>query len=121
MFHLAMDPESWRIVLVCALAFNAALGLGYRIYRLSKGGPIADVWGQALLGAILALVAVAIGLGATWPKWIALAYALFFALVAMPIFVLGVLIPLPPRAIDYAFTGVYWAVLVVIAAAAIAL
>ena len=116
-----MDPDLWRTVLVAALALNAALGLGYRIYRLSKGGPIADVWGQAVLGTVLALVAMSVGLGIDWPRWIALAYALLFAIVAMPVWVLGVLLPLPPRAIDYAFTVVYWVMLVVIAVAAIAM
>ena len=116
-----MDNDLWRVVLVAALAFNAAVGLGYRVYRLTKGGPIADVWGQALLGTVLALVAAAIGLGATWPRWIALVYAVLFALVAMPVWVLGVLLPLPPRAIDYAFTVVYWLALIVIAVAAIAM
>jgi hypothetical protein len=116
-----MDPDQWRVVLVAALAANAALGLGYRIYRLSKGGPIADVWGQAVLGAVLALIAGAVGLGIVWPRWVALGYALLFALVAMPVWVLGVLLPLPPRAVDYAFTVVYWVMLIVIAVAAIAL
>ena len=116
-----MDPDLWRVVLATALGANAALGLGYRIYRLGKGGPIADVWGQAVLGGVLALVAVSVGLGVTWPRWIALGYAVLFALVAMPVWVLGVLLPLPPGALDYAFTVVYWLLLIVIAVAAVAL
>jgi hypothetical protein len=44
-----------------------------------------------------------------------------FALVAMPVWVLGVLLPLPPGALDYSFTVVYWLLLIVIAVAAIAL
>ncbi|MGH2808301.1 MAG: hypothetical protein ACRDKT_13610 [Actinomycetota bacterium] len=116
-----MDTDFWRLTLVSGLALNATLGLGYRVYRLTKGGPIADAWGQAVLAAFLGLIAAAIGLGSTWPRWIALVYAVLFALVAMPVWVLGVLLPLPPRAIDYSFTAVYWMVLIVIAVAAIAL
>ncbi len=38
----------------------------------------------------------------------------------MPVWVLAVLIPLPPGPIDYAFTGAYWATLIVIGVASIA-
>ena len=114
-----MNEETWRIVLVIALGFNAAIGFGYRVYRLSLGGPIADVWGQALLGAWLAVLAVAIGSGLTWVRWLALGYAALFALIAMPVWVLGVLLPLRPRAIDYGFTVLYWAGLIGIGVAAL--
>lgn len=111
--------EPWRNILIGALAVNAALGFGYRVYRLAKGGPIADVWGQALLGVVLGAIAVGLGLGAEWLRWLALGYALLFALLVMPVWVLGVLIPLRPRVIDYAFTLCYWVLLLVIALAAL--
>ena len=116
-----MDSDIWRTILIVALALNAALGFGYRVYRLSKGGPMGDVIGQAILGAILAALAVCLGLGGDWPRWPALALALLFGLVVMPVWVLAVLIPLPPRKIDYAFTAVYWLSLVAIALGAIGL
>ena len=47
-----------------------------------------------------------------------MAAAALFALLAMPVWVLGVLLPLRPRAIDYTFTVCYWAALVVTAVAA---
>lgn len=111
----------WRTMLIVALAINAALGFGYRVYRLTKGGPMADVWGQAILGVLLAADAAFIGSGAGWARWLALVYGLLFALAVLPIWVLGVLIPMRPRAPDYAFTGVYWLGLFVIVVAAIAL
>ena len=114
-----MDPDLWRAVLVTALALNATLGFGYRVFRLSKGGPLGDVVGQAVLGAILLLTALGIAVGVGWVRWVALAYALAFGLVVMPIWVLAILIPLPPRPADYAFTVGYWLALGVIAVAAV--
>lgn len=114
-----MDSDTWRTVLVAALLVNAASGFGYRLYRFRKGGPKADVLGQAILGGLLAALALALGLGAEWPRWGALVYALLFGVVVMPLWVLAVLIPLRPQALDYAFTGVYWALLVLIGAAAL--
>lgn len=111
----------WRTVLVVALAVNAALGFGYRVYRLTKGGPVADVWGQALLGAILAGDAALIGMDVGWARWVALIYGLLFALAVLPIWVLAVLIPMRPRELDYGFTGVYWLGCIVAVIAAIAL
>ena len=111
----------WRNVLVGGLALNAATGFGYRVYRLTKGGPIPDVWGQAVLGVLLALLAVLVAVGADWARWLAVAYAAIYAFVGMPVWILGVLIPLPPRAIDYAYAVVYYVVLVVIGVAAIAM
>ena len=108
-----------RLVLVIALLVNAAIGLGYRVYRYSKGGPKADVWGQAVLAVILSIIAVAVAVGAEWMRWVALAFALLFALVVMPVWVLGVLLPMRPRAIDYTFTVAYWALLIVIGVAAV--
>jgi hypothetical protein len=115
-----VTDETWRDLLIAALAINAAIGFGYRVYRLSKGGPIADVWGQAALGVLLGVMAVVLALGVGWARWVALLYGLLFGLVVMPVWVLGVLLPLRPRAVDYTFTGVYWGLLIVIAIAAIA-
>ena len=114
-----MEAETWRIVLVVALVTNAALGLGYRLYRLRKGGPRADVWGQAVLGTLLVAMAVGIAVGADWVRWAAIIYAVLFAFLAMPVWVLGVLLPMRPRAIDYSFTVTYWALLIVIGVAAL--
>ena len=116
-----VSSEMWRNVLVAALTLNAVIGLGYRVYRLSKGGPIVDVWGQAALGVLLAAAAIGLAAGGTWLRWPALVYALIFGFVAMPVWVLGVLLPMRPRALDYAFTAVYWTALAAIAIAAIAL
>ncbi len=115
-----MDSDTWRIVLIAALLVNAAAGLGYRVYRLGKGGPKSDVVGQAILGTLLVGLAAALAAGAGWPRWGALVYGLLFGVVVMPIWVLAVLIPLRPRAVDYAFTVVYWLVLVVIVVAVVA-
>ncbi len=114
-----MDPDVWRGVLVGALLLNALVGFVYRLYRYRKGGPLGDVWGQAVLAVLLSALAAALVLGAGWPRWPALAYAVLFAFVVMPIWTLAVLIPLPPRRIDYAFTALYWAALFVIGAAAL--
>ena len=115
-----MPEESWRNLLVAALALNAAVGFGYRVYRLAKGGPIADVWGQAILGVLLGAIAVGFGVGVTWLRWVAFGYALLFGVIVMPVWVMGVLLPLRPRALDYAFTVVYWLMLAAIAIAALA-
>jgi hypothetical protein len=115
-----MDADTWRAVLIGALTLNAVLGLGYRIYRLSRGGPKSDVIGQAILGAVLLGLAAALVAGAGWPLWGALVYAALFGLIVMPIWVLAVLIPQRPGAPDYAFTAVYWIALVATAIAAIA-
>jgi hypothetical protein len=111
----------WRTILVIALAMNAALGFGYRVYRLSKGGPMADVWGQALLGVLLGVDATFVTMDAGWARWVALGYGLVFGLAVLPVWVLGVLIPMPPRLPDYAFTGIYWFALLVVVVAAVAL
>ena len=116
-----MSSDVWRIVLVVALGINAATGFGYRVYRLSKGGPLGDVIGQAVLGVLLLGLAVAVGLDAGWARWPALMYALLFGVAVMPVWVLAVLIPLQPRFVDYAFTAVYWLGLAAVAIAALAL
>ena len=114
-----MDNEAWQIVLISALFANALLGLVYRVYRRKKGGPVADVWGQAVLGFLLVVLAIGIAIDVAWLRWPALVYAAVFALLAMPIWVLGVLLPLRPRSIDYAFTAVYWLLLFVIGIGAV--
>jgi hypothetical protein len=106
-------------VLVGTLALNAALGFAYRVYRLTKGGPMSDVIGQAILGMVLATLALGAALGHAWARWGALVYAVVFGVVVMPIWILAVLIPLRPRAPDYAFTGIYWFALLAIAVAAL--
>jgi hypothetical protein len=116
---LLVDVEVWRVVLAVALVTNAVIGLAYRIYRLRKGGPRADVVGQAALGAVLVALAGALALGAGWPRWAALGYGVLFGLVVMPIWVLAVLIPLRPGPLDYTFTACYWAVLVVVVVASL--
>lgn len=114
-----MTGDAWRDILVVALVLNAVVGFGYRVYRLSKGGPIADVWGQAILGGLLTLGALLVGIGVTWVRWIALIYAVTFAIVVMPVWVLGVLLPMRPGAIDYAFTAFYWVALLVVGVAVV--
>ena len=114
-----MEAETWETVAVVGLVINAITGLGYRVYRRTKGGPIADVWGQAVLAVLLIATATGILLGAEWLRWVALIYAALFALLAMPVWVLGVLLPMRPRAIDYSFTVVYWALLIAIGIAAL--
>jgi len=114
-----METGAWTTVLIVGLLANATLGLGYRVYRRTKGGPRADVWGQAVLGFLLLLIATALVLDLEWTRWIAFGYAVLFAFLAMPVWVLGVLLPLRPRAIDYAFTASYWVLLVVVGVAAV--
>ena len=100
-----------KTLLIVGLTLNAALGLGYRVYRLTKGGPRADVIGQATLGLLLLGLSVALALGAGWPRWVALGYGVLFGALVMPVWTLAVLLPLPPRRLDYAFTAIYWATL----------
>ena len=111
--------ETWTAVLITALVANAALGLGYRIYRWTKGGPKTDVWGQSVLAFLLVAIATGLALDVDWLRWPALGYAVLFAFLAMPVWVLGVLLPMRPRAVDYAFTATYWALLFVIGVAAV--
>ena len=104
-----------------ALTVNAVSGFAYRLYRYRRGGPLGDVWGQAVLGVLLAGFALSIALGGDWARWPALAYAAVFAVVVMPVWTLAVLIPLPPGRVDYAFTGLYWTSLIVTGVAAVLL
>jgi hypothetical protein len=116
-----MSSDFWQWLLTGALALNGALGFGYRVYRLSKGGPMGDVVGQAILGATLAALAVSVASGAGWARWLALGYGLLFGAAVMPVWTLAVLIPLRPRWPDYTFTIVYCGALAAIVVAAIAL
>lgn len=115
-----MTSETWSLICAGALAFNAASGFGYRVYRMTKGGPMGDVIGQAILGALLALVAIGVALGQGWARWGAVVYGLLFGVAVMPVWVLGVLIPSEPRVPDYGFTIAYWLALVVVVVSAIA-
>jgi hypothetical protein len=108
-----------QMALTVALALNAALGFGYRVFRLAKGGPMADVAGQAILAAVLVVLAIGAAGGHSWGRWGALVYGLLFGLIVMPVWTLAVLLPLPPARIDYAFTALYWATLAVVVLAAI--
>ena len=109
----------WETTSIAALVANAAIGLAYRVYRRRKGGPIGDVWGQAVLGVLLVGVAAGLAAGVEGLRWVAFGYAALFAVVVMPIWVLGVLLPLRPRAIDYGFTMTYWVLLVLIGISAL--
>ncbi len=111
--------DAWQLMLIGALVVNAVLGFGYRVFRLAKGGPIGDVVGQAILGVVLLGLAAAVGAEAAWARPLALIYGLLFGLAVMPIWTLAVLIPLEPRAIDYAFTSIYWLSLVAVVVAAV--
>jgi hypothetical protein len=107
-------------ILIVTLAANAALVFGYRVHRLTRGGPMADAVGGAALGVVLAVIAVGIAAGIGWARFLAVGYGLFFAIAVMPVWVLGVLIPMRPGRADFAFTALYWTSLVVIVVAAIA-
>jgi hypothetical protein len=115
-----METDTWRAVLAAALAVNAALGLGYRMVRLARGGPMADVVGQAILGALLIVLAVGayMGMGAAITG--GLLYGALYGVVVMPIWTLAVLIPMRPGPLDVGFTVAYWILLAVIVLAAIA-
>ncbi len=118
---LDMDEDMWRTVLSAALCVNAAAGFGYRLFRLSKGGPLGDVLGQAVLGVLLLALAAAAVSGASFVSWASLLYAALFGVIVMPLWVVAVLIPLRPQRLDLVFTAVYWLALVVVAVAALAL
>ena len=113
--------ETWRVILVVALGLNAVLGFGYRVFRLTKGGPLGDVIGQSILGLLLVGLAFGVAAETAWTRWAALVYALVFGVIVMPLWTLAVLIPMKPQPLDYAFTGVYWISLVVIVIATLAL
>lgn len=110
-----------RTTLIVLLVLNASLGFGYRTFRLTKGGPMGDVVGQALLGALL--VGTAAGVAAGWDlaRWVAVAYATLFAFVVMPVWTLAVLVPMRPDRVDLAFAIGYWVGLIGILIAALGL
>ncbi|MDQ3659733.1 MAG: hypothetical protein M3454_01465 [Actinomycetota bacterium] len=116
-----MGEDIWRTVLSAALCVNAVAGFGYRLFRLSKGGPLGDVLGQAVLGILLLVLAIAVTAEASFATWASLLYAALFGVVVMPLWVVAVLIPLRPRRPDLVFTTVYWLALIVIGVAALAL
>lgn len=112
--------DGWEPILVCALAASAVLVFGYRVYRLSKGGPMADVYGGAVLAILLIGTGLLVAADVGWARWAALAYGFFFGLVVMPTWVLAVLLPLRPGPVDYAFTGLYWLTLIAVIVSAVA-
>jgi hypothetical protein len=95
------------------------LGLAYRVYRLRRGGPAADVVGQAILTSVLVVLALLEAGGVGWARWVALAYALLFGLIVMPLWIMAVLIPSRPGRTDLAYTAAYWLGLAVVAVAAV--
>lgn len=112
--------DGWEAILVGALLVSAVLVFGYRVYRLSKGGPMADVYGGAVLAILLVGTGLLVAADVGWARWGALAYGFFFGLVVMPTWVLAVLLPLRPGPVDYAFTGLYWLTLIAVIVAAVA-
>jgi len=116
-----MNGDAWRIALIVLLVLNASLGLGYRIFRLTKGGPLGDVIGQAALAVVLAATAAGVSAGWDVARWIAVVYSALFALVVMPLWTLAVLVPMRPERIDLAFAIGYWVALIGILVAALSL
>lgn len=112
--------QTWVNVLASALVVAAVTGLGYRFYRWRNNGPIGDVWGQTFLALVLAGLAVAVVQEIAWARWAAVAFGASFAIVVMPLWVLAVLIPLPPGPVDVAFTATYWLLLATIVVAGVA-
>lgn len=111
--------DAWLTTLAVAVIVNAAIGFAYPLYRLSRGGPMGDVTGRAILGILLLVIAAAALMDQEWARWAALAYGILFAAIVMPIWVLAVLIPLRPTTIDYLYTTTYWLTLLLIAITAL--
>jgi hypothetical protein len=116
---LAAVTDHWQNLLVVVLALNAVLGLGYRVLRLTRGGPMADVTGGAILAALLVVIAWGAAVEAPWSRWAAAVYALVFGLVVTPLWILAVFIPMRPGAVDKAYIVLYWGSLLAIALAAL--
>ena len=114
-----MDP--WRTVLIVCLIVNALSGPSYRVFRLRRGGPLADVTGQAILGVLLVLLAAGVRLEWDWARWAALVYGALFGAIVMPLWTLAVFIPARPGPVDKAFAILYWAALAVIVVASVML
>lgn len=110
---------TWQTVLIAALLISGSLVFAYRLYRTTRGGPAADAAGGAALLGLLGALAWALAADMLWVRWVALAYAVLFGIVVMPIWTLAVLIPLPPRALDWGFAVLYWLTLPVIGIAAL--
>lgn len=117
----AHGSGNWDVVLIAALVISATDALTYRVYRLTKGGPIADVYGGALLAGLLVILALLVAADIGIARWMAFTYGLLFAVIVMPVWTLGVLLPMRPGAIDYAFAASYWLTLVLIVVAAVAI
>lgn len=111
--------DAWVTTLAVAVVVNAVIGFAYPVYRLSRGGPLGDVTGRAILGILLLIVAAFAFMDHDWARWAALAYGALFAAIVMPIWVLAVLIPLRPTTIDYTYTTTYWLTLLLIVVAAL--
>jgi hypothetical protein len=116
-----MTRDLWALTLSGALAANAVLGFAYRVFRLTRGGPMGDVVGQGILGVLLGVLAVAVASGVSWSRWPALIYGLLFGVAVMPLWTVAVLIPIRPGPIDVAFACLYWVTLGVIVVAALAI
>jgi hypothetical protein len=106
--------DAWVTTLVVVLVINAVIGFAYPVYRLSRGGPMGDVAGRAILGVLLLIVAGSLLMDHEWARWMALGYGGLFAVIVMPIWVLAVLIPMHPTTIDYTYTTTYWLTLLLI-------
>ena len=106
---------------MACLAYNAVSGFAYRVFRLRRGGPRADVTGQAILGAVLLLLAAGVWQGWGWARWAALGYGGLFAVVVMPLWTLAVFIPMRPGPVDKAFAVSYWGALAAIVVSALLL
>ncbi len=91
------------------------------MFRLRRGGPRADVTGQAILGALLGFLAAGVGLEWDWAPWAALVYGALFGVIVMPLWTLAVFIPARPGPVDKAFAIVYWAALALIVIASLML
>ncbi len=111
--------DAWQTVLALSLVTNALWGVAYRVFRLRRGGPRADVTGQAILGGILLVVAAGVWQGQGWGRWAALAYGIVFGVLIMPLWTLGVFIPMRPRPLDKTFALTYWAALALVVVAAL--
>lgn len=115
----AKATTGWEAILFSSLLASALLVFGYRVYRLSKGGPMADVVGGAVLAVMLIAIAIGHDQGVEWARWPAFVYAVLFGLVAMPIWTLGVYLPSRPGPLDHAVIALYWISLILIGISAL--
>lgn len=117
----ASGSGSWELVLIVSLALSGLLAFGYRAYRLTKGGPMPDAVGGAILALLLGVLAAAVGSDAGWARWAALGYGLTFGIVVTPIWTLAVFIPARPGRGEIAVITLYGVTLLTIVVAALAL